>query len=301
MAQSQRAGLETDSSGTYTLVVAVADRSNVEQLMRTAIDLAARHDGEIQVVSVIHKTPTSPFRLFSDERIKTEFATGQQEVLDRATAAASEASVPVDGRLLIGTDVAGALLTAVKEADADALFLGWHERPRAADVVLGTTVDPVIRQAPCDVFVERVGTTADGVESILLPTVDGPHIEAATDLAAAVAEANNATVTAVSYVPPDASERKRAPAYEHVEAASSRLEDVPVEGGVEPAEDVAGAIVAAARDHDLVVLEATRERQFRRRVVGSVAQTVSRRADPPVVIAKRGSGGSLLSKLFDVW
>ncbi|MHC3438141.1 universal stress protein [Natrialbaceae archaeon A-gly3] len=301
MADSQRSVLEANSTGTYTLVVAVADRGNVEQLMRTAVNLAAEKDGEIEVVSVIHKTPTSPFRLFSDQRIKSEFATGHQEVLDRATAAAAEASVPVEGRLLIGTDVAGAILTAVEEADADALFLGWHDKPRAADVVLGTTVDPVIRRAPCDVFVERVGTTANGLESVLLPTVGGPHVEPATDLVGAVAAAEDATVTVVSYVPTGADERERASAREYVEAASGQLTDVPVETVVEESDDVAGSVVVEAGEHDLVVLGATRERTLRRRVVGSVAATVSRRADPPVVIAKRRSEGSWLSSIFDLW
>ncbi|GEM_PF-885342 len=299
MAVSQRSVLEAGSTGTYTLVVAVADRGNVEQLMRTAVDLAAGKDGEIEVVSVIHKTPTSPFRLFSDQRIKSEFATGHREAIDRATAAASEASVPVDGRLLIGTDVAGEILTAVEAADADALLLGWHDRPRASDVVLGTTVDPVIRRAPCDVFVERVGTTADGLESVLFPTVGGPHVEPATDLAEAVAAAEDATVTVVSYAPTGADERDRASAHEYVEAAARQLTEVPVEAVVEESDDVGESVVVEAGEHDLVVLGATRERTVRRRVVGSVAATVSRRADPPVVIAKGRSDGSILSAVFD--
>ena len=301
MADVQRAAPEPSSRREYTLVVAVADLGSVEQLMRTAIDLATAHDGSILVVSVIHKTAGSPFRLFSDDRIKAEFSEGRREVLDRAVEAAADAPVPVEDRLLVGTDVAETILTAVGDADADGLLLGWQTRPRPSDIVLGTTVDPVIRRAPCDVFVERVGTTADGVDAILLPTVGGPHVEPATDLVAAVATANDATATVVSYVSPSADETERAAAREHAESASSQLPDVPVEGGVRESDDIAGSVVTAAADHDLVVLGATRERRFRRRVVGSVAETVSRRADPPVVIAKRRSEGTLFSSVFDRW
>ncbi|WP_255191221.1 universal stress protein [Natronobeatus ordinarius] len=301
MAAAQRDGSDSRSNREYTLVVAVADLESVEQLLRTAIDLARANDGSLLVVTVVHKTATSPFRLFHDERIKAEFAGGHHDVLERAVRVAENASVPVEDRLLIGTDVAGAILTAVEDVEADELFLGWQERPRPSDIVLGTTVDPVIRRAPCDVFVERVGTTADGVDSVLLSTVGGPHVRPATELVAAVAAANDATATVVSYVDPDGDETERMAARDHVESASKRLPDVPVDGAVRESDDVADSIVTAADDHDLVVLGATRERRFRRQVVGTVAETVSRRAAPPVVIAKRHSERSLLSSVFDRW
>jgi nucleotide-binding universal stress UspA family protein len=283
----------------YTLVVAVSNPDTVAQLMRTAVDLADAHDGEIRVVSVIHKPVTSPFLLFSEERIKREFEGGQRDVLESAVAAAEDAPVPVRRRLVVGTDVSDALLSAVD--DADALLLGWQDRPGPSDVVLGTTVDPVVRRAPCDVFVERVGTTADGLEAVLLPTDGGPHVDAATELAEAVARANDAPVTVVSYVAPGAGAAAREAARDHVETAAARLAGVATETAVREAADAADAIVAAAEDHDFVALGATRERRFRNRVVGSVARSVGRRATPPVVIAKRPSGASLRERVFGRW
>jgi nucleotide-binding universal stress UspA family protein len=295
--------IEDDSASgrQYTLVVVVANPANVEQLMRTAVDLADDRDGQIRVVSVIHKPATSPFLLFSEDRIKQEFATGQKAVLDEAVALAEDTAVPAQRSLLVGTDVSSVLLSVIDDADADALLIGWQEQPRASDVVLGTTVDPLVRRAPCDIFVERVGTTADGMDAILLPTDGGPHIEPATDLAGAVARANAATVRVVSYVSPDAGEGERETAREHVRAATARLSGVSVDADVREAEIVANAIVTAAADHDFLVLGATRERRFRNRVVGSVAESVGQRVTVPVVIAKRHSDGSLLRRALHSW
>jgi nucleotide-binding universal stress UspA family protein len=286
----------------YTLVVAVANPANVEQLMRTAVDLATDRDGQIRVVSVIHKPATSPFLLFSEDRIKQEYAAGGKVVLDDAVAIAEGTPVPAQRSLLVGTDVSDVLLSVIDDVDADTLLIGWQEDPRASDVVLGTTVDPVVRRAPCDVFVERVGTTADGMDAILLPTDGGPHIEPATDLAGAVAGANDATVRVVSYLAPSAGGAERETAGEHVGAATEQLPGrISVDADVREAEIVADAIVRAAADHDFVVLGATRERRFRNRVVGSVAEAVGQRATVPVVIAKRRSDRSLLRRAFDSW
>ena len=285
----------------YTLVVAVSNPDHVEQLMRTAVDVATDRGGEIRVVSVVHKHASSPFLLFSDDRIKREFADGRASVLEEAVAVAERASVPVQRSLLVGSDVSDAILTAVEDADADALLLGWQERARPSDIVLGTTVDPVLRRAPCDVFVERIGTTADTVDDVLLPTDGGPHAEAAAELAGAIARANDATVTVTSYLPRDATEGDRETALRYVHEASGWLSDVPTQTDVHETDAVADAIVAAAADRDIVVMGATRERRFQNRVVGSVAAAVGERVPVPIVIARRYSDRSLLERALERW
>lgn len=290
-------------SDRYTLLVAVANPEHVDQLIRTAVDLAEERAGELLLVSVIHKPVTSPFLLFSPERIETEFDDGRSPTLDRAVSAVADSgagsSVPVRRHLLVGSDVSEAILRAAMEANADALLLGWQERRRPSDIVLGQTVDRVVARAPCDVFVERVGSTTGEMTSILLPTVGGPHVEPVTDLASAVAAANDATVSVVSFVPPTASTAERSAARDCVDATAALLPDVSVACDVRETDDAATAIVESATDHDLVVLGATRDRTLRRRIVGSVAETVARRAEPPVVIAKRRSDRSLLARIHD--
>lgn len=302
MGNGQRSGpANLSSERQYTLVVALANPDTVEQLLRTAIDLAKEHDGRIRVVSVVHKHVTSPFLAFSDEHIKREFAEGQHAVVEEGVEIAEAQSVPVESSILVGSNVSEAILDVVVGIDADALLLGWQERSRPSDIVLGTTVDPLVRRAPCDVYVERVGTTVDEMEDILLPTDGGPHVEAATELAGAIARANHASVTVVSLVRPDAEDAAREAARRYVDKATEDLPGVDVDGTVRDVPDVADAIVDAAADHDLVVLGATRERSIRRRVIGSVAESVGRRAESPIVIAKRHSKRSIFSRALGRW
>lgn len=285
-----------DGDGATVLVV-LSNLDHVDQLLRTATDLAT--GGEVVVVSVIHKPVTSPFLLFSEGHIHAEFDDSRPPVLERASVLAEGAEVPIRRHLLVGSDVSEAILTAQRESDADAILLGWQDRASPSDIVLGATVDRVVGRAPCDVYVERVGTTADGVDRVLLPTVGGPHLEPATELVEAVALANDADVTVVSYVDHDADEAERGAAADHVARAASMLSAVDTGTVVEATDDVAGSIVGLAADHDLVVLGATRERTLLRPVVGSVAETVAREAAPPVVIAKRRAERSLLGRFLE--
>jgi nucleotide-binding universal stress UspA family protein len=62
--------------------------------------------------------------------------------------------------------------------------------------------------------------------------------------------------------------------------------------------DVTDALVAAAADHDVVVLGATRKGPLRGRLVGSVPRRVVRRTDATVILARDGSVvGGLLGRI----
>lgn len=273
-------------------MVAISNPAHVEQLLRTATDFARARNGELLLVSVIHKYASSPFLLFSGESIAREFDDGKRALLDRASSMVED--VPVRRKLLVSDNVADALLEAAVEADA--MLLGWQEQTRPSDAVLGTTVDPVISRAPCDVYIEREGNTADGVHSILLPTVGVERAKPAARLANAIATANGATVSVVAFVDPDADAEIRRTREKAVDDTAALL-SARVETAVESRADSAAAITDAAADHDLVILGSTRERTIRTRVVGSVARSVSRDADPPVIIANRGVERPLLSRI----
>lgn len=286
---------DDDADREYRLVVAVGNPAYAEQLVRTAADIVRAKNGEIHVVSVVHKPRESPFALFSDETIKSEFAGDRREILDRALETAT-GDVPVKGEVVVGTDVADALLSAVEELEADALLVGWHGRPRRSEVVLGTTIDTVLRRAPCDVFVERIGPTADGVERVLLPVAGGPHVPLAASAADAIATANDATIDVLSVVAPSADESERETARGYCEEALDLL-TAPTETALREASAIDDAVLEAASDCDLVVFGATRQGGVRRRLVGSIPQAVGRRTDRTVILARRRPEPSVIGRL----
>lgn len=277
-------------AGRYRIAVAVGNPGTVEQLMRTAIDVARDNGGEVMVASVIVKPTASPTALLTDEVIKRDFAGERQEILDRALALAEGTGVPVDGRLLVASDVSRALRTLIAEEECDAILFGWRER-RRREFVFGRNVDRVATRAPCDIIVEKIGPTANGVEAILLPAGEGPNATLAAETARAIALANDARVDMIRVVDPDAQDRDRAAARRILAETSDVLAPVvEVKANVEEAEDAATALVKASGMRDITVLGATESGRLRRLAVGATPHAVGRDAPNTVIVTKRGRG-----------
>jgi nucleotide-binding universal stress UspA family protein len=272
-----------DSGPEGPVLVAVEDPDEVQQLVRTAGDLARLGGGTVRLVTVVVKPADSPFGVFDDETIVREFGGDSRELLERATA---PPDVEVVRDVVVARSVAGGVLAAVDDVDPAALVVGWQGRTGRADAVLGTTVDRLVERARCDLYAERIGREADGVDSVLLPVAGGPHVDAAVTAAAAIAARNDARVLAFSVAAPgegDGAARFVAEAREALAATGATVETATRE-----AEDVTAAILEAAPDHDVIVMGATRQGALRRRLVGSVPRRVVGRADATVILARDG-------------
>ncbi|MFB6082531.1 MAG: amino acid permease [Halanaeroarchaeum sp.] len=269
----------------FSILVPVANPENVDQLMRTAIDIARDHDGEITVMSTVvvpQQTPLSVGRTFDEQN---------RAVVDQAMAEAENAGVPVNGVIRIGHDPAKAILNTVEQYEPDQVLLGWRGRTRRRDFVLGSTIDEVVTRARCDVLVENVDTGGeDTVESILLPTAGGPHAELAAEVARAIARTTGARVDVVHVVAPDADESRRASAREVIENTAEILEGVDVETRLIEDPDVIDGIVDAAEDHEITIVGATGEALVQQLVFGAIPEGVGERADGTVIMTKRSLG-----------
>lgn len=273
----------------FRIAVSVAIPGHVEQLMRTALDIAREQGGDVFVVSVVVEPRSSPFWILRDDVIKAEFGGERQAVLDEAVAAAEGTDVAVEGRLVVGTSVASGIVSVVEECDIDAVLLGWHAR-RRRDIVMGHIVDEVLAAAPCDVLVEKIGPTANGVETVLLPAGEGGHTTLAATVARAIARANDARVDVMRVVDPDATDEERAAAVDLATNVAATVGDVSTETTVVESEDVVGTLVEAAEARDVTVIGGGGYGRLRRYVVGTTAREVGRRAETTVVVATRYEG-----------
>ncbi|MFB6153112.1 MAG: amino acid permease [Halodesulfurarchaeum sp.] len=271
----------------YQLLVPIANPDHTEQLMRTARDIAADKDGEILVLSVVDLPEQTPLSAGQTE------AEDRQEILKQAMSievGGGDADVPVHGVVRIGHHVEEAILHTITQHDSDAVLMGWRGRPaRRRDVVLGSIVDTVVREATCDVLVERLGTEG-APESILVPTASGPHSRYAAEVARAIAHTTDASITALRVVSPDADEQTRTAARETLEEMDAMLEEIPSETRLVEGRDVAGSIVDESSTHDLTVIGATREGLVQKLVFGTIPEKVGRNVSGTVIMAKRNLG-----------
>jgi nucleotide-binding universal stress UspA family protein len=279
------------------VLVGVEQRDHVRQLVRTGGDLASHGSGTVRVVTVAAKPHDSPFSVFTDDTIRREFAADSRELLDRAV---TPSNVAVEREILVDRSATRGILRAVDACEASALVVGWRGRSRRTDAVFGTTVDALVERAACDLYVERVGREAGTVDAVLLPVAGGPHVRAAARAAKAIAARNDAPVSVLSVA---AEGVGRDAASRFVSEARDELAAVPgpeirIETAVRDAADVTDAVVAAAADHDVLVLGTTRQGRLRQRLLGSVPGRVVERTDATVILARDGDAtGGPLSRL----
>jgi len=272
------------------VLVAASESAHVQQLVRTASDLARRSGGSVRLVTVVVKPQNSPFSVFDDDTIREDFAGDSRALLE---AADPPPDVTVTRDVVVGRSVARGLLSAVESADPAALLVGWGGLPDDSGVVLGSTVDALVERVPCDLYVERVGREADGVDSVLLPVAGGPHVETAARIAVAIAVPNDAEIAIVSV------DTGRGDARAAVTAAAETVREldgqVAARTTVLSGGTVSGSITSVADEHDVLVLGASRQGGLHRRLMGTVPKRVVDRTEKTVILARSGSviGGPL--------
>ncbi|MFC5973366.1 amino acid permease [Halomarina salina] len=279
-ARSQVADRERDEQ----LLVPIARSENVEQLMRTALDIARDRDAELLVMSAVTVPEQTPFSRAD------QFIDDEEEIVNEAMALADDTDVPVHGLVRVGHDPEETILHTIDQHDCDGVLMGWGGAGRRrGNVDIGSTVDEVVRNANVDVFVERVGpSTGDDVDSILVPTAGGQHAELAAEVAGAIARTEDATCTIVTVV--GDGDKERASAQDALDSAVVAAGESNVETKVLESDDVVDRILREAEEHDITIVGATKDSRLRQIVFGTIPEEIGRRAGNITIMTKRRTG-----------
>ncbi|MFC4436729.1 MULTISPECIES: universal stress protein [Natrialbaceae] len=264
------------------LLVPVANPETADRLLDTAVDIAADRDLEVLVLTVV----TVPMQL-SLEQARSEFdVAGRESMVTEAVDRVRGYGISATGRIRFGRSVAGGIRGIASKESVETILLGWRGRPRRRDVVLGSHIDDVLADAPCDVLVKRIDRDRRAVSSVLVPVAGGPNTEFAAETAGALARAHDARIELVTVVP-DREEATVAEARDFLDRTAPAL------GAVESVEQtvfegsVVETIVDRSADHDVTVVGAAEGGFLRRALVGDVPEAIGQEADGVVLMAKR--------------
>ncbi|MDX1748547.1 MAG: universal stress protein, partial [Halobacteriales archaeon] len=180
-------------------------------------------------------------------------------------------------------------LNTIEQYDAESVIVGWRgRRPGRGGIVFGSTVDDVVKNAKCDVYVEKIGARAgEPIESILLPTAGGPHAELAAATAQAIARATDAVLQLVYVIPEDPTPADRQRAENLIAEAMADLQPSRVETKIIESDDVVEGIVEESRNHDITIIGATRTGLLKRILFGAIPEAVGQRVGTTVIMTKR--------------
>ena len=138
------------------LLVPVAGHATDEEAIQIACSVARRHKARIYVIYVIEVKRNLPL----DAELEPEQEKGEK-VLDQAEQVASVLDSTIETELLQAREVGPAIVDEAIERGVDAIVLGLPYKRRFGEFTLGSTVNHVLKNAPCSVWVVR-DTIANG-------------------------------------------------------------------------------------------------------------------------------------------
>ncbi|APH39610.1 amino acid permease [Methanohalophilus halophilus] len=261
----------------YKILIPVKDEESAFKLASFAHSVAKEKDGTILFLSVITLPEQTPFSAAD------EYLPEKQEFIHRLI---DSVDVPAGGIIKVSRSAPDTIMDTVEEEESNMLVMGWRGRTFRQDVVLGSTIDPLLLKAPCDVVVARFEADREweDMKNILLPTAGGPHAILAAEMARSLARKENGTVTMLNVGPSDEDRKVATKVFQGV---SIHLSGVKTESKFIVGDDAVSVIDEEAKNHDVIFLGATTRPFLKNFLSGVFPEQVIRGTDKTVIMTRR--------------
>ncbi len=277
-----------------TVVVPLHNPDHVHVLLDFAQPIAEARGLGTTAISVVQV----PRQLPIQEGLR--FAHHKEALLTHGLEHAAFRGVDLETDVIVAHHAHDGILAGARRSGADMLVMGWKGYTDTSDRIFGEVADQVIRNAPCDLALLKIGNP-QLPRRCLFPTSGGAHAMLAAELLNVLAPAFHMTVTACHIVDPDASAEERAEAERWLDKTLDLIgPEVVVDRLLIEGTSVAGGIARASKNFDLVVLGAAREPFFQQVLFGEIPEKVARYSPASVLVVKRYEGHvrSLFKRAF---
>jgi len=277
-----------------SVVVAIYNPDNVKTLLDIGFPIAVQRGLPLFAVSVV----TVPRQMPIHEGLR--FAHHTESLLNKAKKIASEYNITLETDLVIAHNPSDGLITAIEKHKADALVMGWKGYTNARNRIFGEIADRIIRFAPCDILLLKIGKNKE-MKRCLLPTAGGPNAKLASKVLGAIAKKLNMVVTAGHIIPEGSSQKQRDDAEICMDETLINLDQsIKRKKKIIESKSIAAGIAKTSREFDLVVIGAAKEPFFRKMLFGEIPEKVARYSPNSVLVVKKYEGvvKSIIKKIF---
>jgi len=264
--------------GRYGIMVAVGNPDNALELVQNTYKLCGAKDARVDLlhmVAVPDQVPLSDAARYMHE--------GRESIME--TMLYLGPLFPISSHLRYCRSVSRGILSGVREKRVNMLIMGWHGRPRARAFNLGSTVDPIIERAPCNVVVLKGCGGNQVFKRVLVPLAGGLNGLFALEIAEILADPEDGEVTAVTV---ETGRRRKSfdiSAFVETNIQTGKITG-PIRTKTIASADIVASILAEAADYDLVVMGCTREPLVSQLVRTPIPETIAQRCDKPLVMVK---------------
>ena len=142
------------ATGKGRLLLPVANPDNLASLLQMAGAIAKYHQYEIEFLRVI-----SVANHLYPAQTEVDIADDRQLMLE-LEAWGKKSAISVHTQIRIAIDVGEAILEATNRKQIDLLLMGWKGKTTGIDAIFSNVVDYLIKKAPCDLMLVKLGKLA---------------------------------------------------------------------------------------------------------------------------------------------
>ncbi|MBN3941149.1 MAG: cation:proton antiporter [Nostoc sp.] len=245
---------ETDSA--FTIVVPIYNPQTQQYLIEMAALLARQSQGKIIPLAIVTAAAQMDAPHLEASLQRSEWLLNKATTQSRALGVAAEPMLRIDDAFAQG------ISRAAREQKANLIVMGWGKRTGLRARLFGNVIDGVLWTSHCPVAVTRLVESPKKIQRILVPieNLTAPTLQP-VQFAQMLAEANQSHITVLNVCDRRTSSSKIAWRRSHLSLLVSKLAlaNAP-EIQIIAHENVAQAILQAARLYDLVVLPFIRNR-----------------------------------------
>ena len=275
---------EQKTKQSVRVLVPIANPDTAETLLNLAGTLVRQQGGKVialRVITVPGQVPLSE----GSARAETDYV-----LLDRAIDQATKEEFRVQTMTRVSRSVSEGILDTAREEGVDQILLGWLGDTRTISNSLGPVIDPIIKEAPCDVLIVK-GDQSREINSILVPTAGGPNAPIGARLAATLSQIYGASVTGLYVQVGRATPRRMDENHQTIEdTLEGLIFSQEPEKKVIMADNVLDGILKEAEDYDMVIVGATEQGFFDQFAFGSIPLRIASQAPNTSVMVKGYSG-----------
>ncbi|UCB47495.1 MAG: amino acid permease [Spirochaetota bacterium] len=199
---------------------------------------------------------------------------------------------PVSTTIRYCRSIARGILTAVNEKNIEMLIMGYGIKRKTHTFRLGSTLDPVIERAACDIVIFKEPKN-EIYRNILVPVSGGPNSFFAMEVASILMEKKGGKITLFNVDSGKGRFDVARFAEEHYRSLHIPLESITWKSV--QSHNVAEAIIEESATYDLVVIGITNLPRMYRAVKLTIPEVIASACPTPLVLVK--AQGGMMSKI----
>ncbi|MBW4654301.1 MAG: chloride channel protein [Kaiparowitsia implicata GSE-PSE-MK54-09C] len=269
------------ATGRGRLLLPISNPASAPLLLKLAAAIAQDHHYELELLQVIPVPRNS-------SPAETPVRTTQSRRLLRQLEHLGEVwQIPIHTQIRAAHDVAQAILETVTERHVDLVLMGWKGNTGTPGRVFGNVVDTLIRQAPCDVMLVRLGESPQ-FSRWLVPIAGGPNMQQALKLLPSLIQIGQQPEVRICQVILPNSPTLITQPLQDAAAQLKRHVDCPVVARPIWGESVADTILQLAerKPYDVIVLGASREGLLTQVMQGNIPEAIARHSRSTVILVR---------------